>query len=134
MGMFGKVSKWVGKLGKGITGAFKSIGGIGGVRKVIGQVAGHAKTIGSVASKAAPIVKSLLGNRAGGFVEGVGRAAGAVGKGAGQAHRASHLAEDAVGDVRSGYRAARSGNVGAAVAAGNRLRGKYKGGSRYVRG
>jgi hypothetical protein len=134
MGFFGKVSKWVGKLGKGIRRGFKSIGGIGGVRKTIGRVAEHAKTIGSVASKAAPIVKALLGNRAGGLVEGVGRAAGAVGKYSGQAHRASHLAEDAVGDVRSGYRAVRSGNVGAAVKAGNRLKGKYKGGSRYVRG
>jgi hypothetical protein len=134
MGFFGQVSKWVGKIGRSAARAFGSVGGIKGVRKTIGKVGEHAKTIGAVARKAAPIVKAVLGSRAGRMAEGVGSVAGRVGRGAGQAHRASQLAEDAASDVRSGYRAARRGNVGAAVKAGQRLRGKYRGGRRYVRG
>ena len=134
MGFFGNVSKWVGGVGKTLKKAFRTLGGTAGIRKTIGKVGEHAKTIGSVARKAAPIVKAVLGSRAGGMAEGVGRMADRVGRGAGQAHRATQMAEDTVSDVRSGAKAVRSGNVGAAVKAGKRLHGRYKGGPRYVRG
>ena len=125
---------WYSGITKGAKKLWKKVGGTKGLQKHLGTAGKWAKKIGDAATKAAPMIKSVLGDRAAGWAEAAGSAATRAETLAGQGRRAAQLAEDTGQDITALRGAWDKRDAGAAWTAGKRAYGRSKGAKRYIAG
>ena len=123
---------WYSGITKGAKKLWKKVGGTKGLQKHLGTASKWAKKVGDVATKAAPMIKSVLGERAGGWAEKAGAGARRAETMAGQGRRAAQLAEDTGQDVTALRGAWAKRDPQAAFKAGKRAYGRARGAKRFV--